>query len=198
MGIVAWKLPILLGFYGIYLGPRYLFETLPVLLILTTRGIITLAAAGRAAGHKLYRHLQTNESASLPRATLSIPTAILIILLVLLNLLYFMPRQIVLHQDYTGLPNGYHIDVAAIYHPPLHNALVMTSDYTIYQLVLFPLNDPFLHDDVIYAWASNTTDYTELQTAFPGKQLYRLDIAPDGSVSYTPIEVKNRDVALTG
>src|SRR5947209_204561 len=47
-------------YHGIYLGPRYLFETLPFLLILTARGIMTLAAAGRAAGHKLYRHLQTN------------------------------------------------------------------------------------------------------------------------------------------
>jgi len=166
--------------------------------MLTARGIMTLTAAGCAAGHKLYCHLQTNESASLPRATLSIPTAILIILLVLLNLLYFLPRQIVLYQDYTGLPSSYHIDIAAVYHPPLHNALVMTSDYTIYQFVLFSLNDPFLHNDVIYAWASNTTDYTELQTAFPGKQLYRLDIAPDGSVDYTPIQAKNHHVALTG
>jgi hypothetical protein len=175
-------------YHGIYLGPRYLFETLPFLLILTARGILTLAAAGRAARDRLSRHLHPNASATPQGRSLSIPTVVLIISLMLSNLLYFLPRQIELHHDYTGLPNGYHIDVAAIYHPTLHNAIVVTSDYTIYQFVLFPLNDPFLRDDVLYAWASNTADYTELQKAFPNKHLYRLYIAPDGSVSYVPLQ----------
>ncbi len=173
-------------YHGIYLGPRYFFETLPFLLILTARGFLTLAAIGCAARQGLSRHFRANESAMLHRTPLSIPVALLTILL-MHNLLYFLPRQIVLHQDYTGLPNGYHIDVAAVYHPPMHNAIVVTSDYTIYQFVLFPLNDPFLHDDIIYAWARNTTDYSDLQAAFPGKTLYRLDIASDGEVRYTPI-----------
>jgi hypothetical protein len=174
-------------YHGIYLGPRYLFETLPFLLILTARGILTLAAAGRATRQRLSPHLHMSKGSILHPTGLNAPIAVLVILLFLFNLLYFLPRQVALHQDYTGLPNGYHIDVTSLYHPPLHNAVVVTSDYTIYQLVLFSLNDPFLHDDVLYAWASNTTDYNELRTAFPGRQLYHLTLAPNGSVSYTPL-----------
>jgi hypothetical protein len=103
------------------------------------------------------------------------------------NLLYFLPRQVALHEDYTGLPLGYRIDVAEVYHPPVHHAIVVTGDFFIYQFVLFPLNDPFLQGDVIYAVASSPADYTELQQAYPGRTLYRLDVSADGSVKYTPI-----------
>ena len=90
-------------------------------------------------------------------------------------------------QNYTGLPVNYHINTTGIYRPPLHNAIIVTDDYTIYQFVLFPLNDPFLHNDILYALASNEADYSELHTAFPGKHLYQLHIAANGSVSYTAI-----------
>ena len=116
-------------------------------------------------------------------------TALLVTALLACNVFYFMPRQVTLHQDYTGLPAGYQLDVSAIYHPPLHNAIIITDDYFIYQFVLFPLNDPLLQGDVIYALASDPSQYTELRTAFPGRTLYRLDISPGGSVQY---------VALTG
>jgi hypothetical protein len=69
----------------------------------------------------------------------------------------------------------------------MHDAIVVTSDFTIYQFVLFPLNDPLLHGDVIYAWATNEADYTELRTAFPGRTLYRLDITPTGSIQYVTL-----------
>jgi len=176
-------------YHGIYLGPRYLFETLPFLLILTARGILTLAAAGLEAGRALSRWLVPNPAPEMapPRPTISLATVVLVMVLLACNLLYFTPRQVALHQDYTGLPTFYHIDVAAVYNPPMHNAIVVTDDYTIYQFVLFPLNDPLLHDDVIYAWANDPSQYTELRTAFPGRTLYRLNIAPDGSVQYVPL-----------
>ena len=101
-----------------------------------------------------------------------------------------MPRQISLYQNYSGYPAGSIIDLNAIYHPPLHHAIVVTGDAFLYQMVLFPLNDPYLHDDVIYALASNTLDYQELHTAFPARQLYQMMIGIDGSVRYTPIPLK--------
>jgi len=118
---------------------------------------------------------------------LSIPTQALITVLVLCNLLFFLPRQIQLHENYSGLPTGYHINLAQVYHPPFHNAVVVTSDYTVYQMVLFALNDPYLHGDVLYAWGSTRSDYTELQKAFPARKLYQMDIASDGSIEYTLI-----------
>lgn len=179
-------------YHGIYLGPRYLFETLPFLLMLTARGILTLGATALETAQMLRRWGSTRAKitmVSFPQSTVSAATVVLVVGLVLCNMLYFTPRQVVLHQDYTGLPTDYHIDVSAVYHPPMHDAIVVTDDYTIYQFVLFPLNDPVLHGDIIYAWASNQADYRELHTAFPGRSLYRLDIAADGSVQY---------VALTG
>lgn len=114
-------------------------------------------------------------------------TIALVVVLLLCNILYYMPRQIALHQDFSGLPAGETINLPEIYHPPLHNAIIVTGDYTIYQMVLFPLNDPLLHDDVLYAFASSSADYAELRSAFPGRTLYQLVIAQDGSVSYVKL-----------
>lgn len=176
-------------YHGIYLGPRYLFEILPFLLILTARGILILASSGLDSAYRIHKWLSAKANMAMvsPQSTISVVTVVLLICLLLCNLLYFTPRQIALHQDYTGLPLGYHIDVSSVYHPPQHDAIIVTDDYTIYQFVLFPLNDPLLHDDVIYAWASNESDYAELRRAFPGRSLYRLVIASDGSVQYTEL-----------
>lgn len=171
-------------YHGIYLGPRYLFETLPFLLMLTARGIVTLAAWSVDAVSVLEQRWHMKRE--VVRKT-SIATVLLVILLILCNLLYYLPRQVELHQNFSGLPSGYHIDLDAVYHPPLHNALIVTGDYTIYQFVLFPLNDPLLHENLVYAWASSAADYAELRAAFPGRQLYRLDIQANGTVRYKRI-----------
>ncbi|HJT58405.1 MAG TPA: glycosyltransferase family 39 protein, partial [Ktedonobacteraceae bacterium] len=144
-------------YHGIYLGPRYLFETLPFLLILTARGILTLGsaaiAAARATGQWLNTTSLTGTVQSQPKV--SVVTVALVAILIACNLGYYMPRQIALHTNYTGLPAGHNIDVSEIYHAPLHNAIVITDNLALYQFILFPLNDPMLQGNVIYAWASN-------------------------------------------
>jgi len=103
----------------------------------------------------------------------------------LCNLLYFMPRQIAIYQDYTGLPDSPPIDIPAILsHPSVHHAIVAVDDFGTFEALLFSLNDPFFRGDVIYAQASTPSDYRELCEAFPGRHLYHLDIASDGSVRY--------------
>ncbi len=176
-------------YHGIYLGPRYLFETLPFLLILTARGILTLGSAGIAAGRAATQWLNNTLPVGKVQAwpAFSIVTVALVVVLITCNLGYYMPRQIALHTNYTGLPAGYNIDVAEIYHAPLHNAIVVTDDYTIYQFILFPLNDPLLHENVIYAWVDNPAQYAELRTAFPGRTLYQMEIEPDGSVQFVAL-----------
>ncbi|GAC1401667.1 MAG: hypothetical protein NVSMB49_16620 [Ktedonobacteraceae bacterium] len=176
-------------YHGIYLGPRYLFETLPFLLILTSRGIFTLAEAGasvraRWSNARIGNRVAGTQSFSTPR---SVMTIVLVVSLLACNILYFMPRQVVLHQNYTGLPVGTTIDLDKIYSPSLHNAIVVTADYSLYQFVLFPLNDPYLHGSVIYALASTPLEYAELRMAYPGRTLYYLTVSVDGSVAYTPV-----------
>ncbi len=195
-----------IGYYyhGIYLGPRYLFETLPFLLMLTARGIVTLAEAGKEVRAKIgtqedrkglpyissSRRVGEILAVSLrsARASSVIPV-LLVSLLIACNVLYFMPRQVALHQNYSGLPAGTSIDLNAIYHPTLHNAIVVTGDYSLYQFVLFPLNDPYLHGNVIYALASNPLDYAELRKAYPGRALYQVTVNVDGAVRYTQVNI---------
>ncbi len=167
-------------YHGIYLGPRYLYETLPFLLMLTARGIVTLAQAGKRVWTMLFFR-------PFPSVSYSVVTIFVVALLIACNVLYFMPRQVTLHQNYTGLPAGTSIDLDAIYHPPLHNAIVVTGDYGLYQFVLFSLNDPYLRDSVIYALASNPSDYAELRLAYPGRTLYQVSVGVDGAVRYTRV-----------
>jgi hypothetical protein len=174
-------------YHGIYLGPRYLFEALPFLLILTSRGIIALAETGTSVRAWYSKVRQQSVATQQPAPTRSVITIVLVVLLVSCNLLYFMPRQIELHQNYTGLPAGTVLNLDAIYHPPMNNAIVVTDDFTLYQFVLFPLNDPYLHNSVIYALASSQPDYAELQAAYPGRVLYRLTVGNGGAVTYTRI-----------
>ena len=184
-------------YHGIYLGPRYLFETLPFLLILTARGVVELArlgvwaretVSGRLCGPRLPAPSCGEDArpAVASRRT-SIATVALMAALLACSLIYFWPRQIALHDNFTGLPAGTKIDLNRIYSPGLRHAIIVTSDYTLYEYALFPLNDPSLHQDVLYALASDSIEYAELRAAYPGRALYELDIAPDGSVTYTPV-----------
>ncbi len=181
-------------YHGIYLGPRYLYETLPFLLMLTARGIVTFAETGKGVRAMLLEmqgdrkdlpYISSSQHSSV--SPYSVITALLVAILIGCNILYFMPRQVALHQNYSGLPSGTSIDLDTIYHPPLHNAIVVTGDYSLYQFVLFPLNDPYLHDSVIYALASSPLDYAELRRAYPGRTLYQVTVGIDGAVRYTPI-----------
>ena len=175
-------------YHGIYLGPRYLFETLPFLLILTSRGIMTLAEVGIAVRARWGKAAQQQIDGARSPISRSIITVLLLATLLACNILYFMPRQVVLHQNYTGLPAGTSIDLDAIYHPPLAHAIVVTDDYTLYQFVLFALNDSYLRQSVIYALASSSSDYAELRLAYPGRTLYRITVGIDGAVTYVRVD----------
>jgi hypothetical protein len=177
-------------YHGIYLGPRYLFEDLPFLLILTARGILALGAWSLEMRQQLMCWLQgrgRRVPAERYRSSFSLVTLVLVSTLVLCNLLYFLPRQAARYQNYTGLPNTYKLNIGQIYQPPVHHAIVVTDDLVVYQNVLFPLNDPQLKGDVVYAWGYESIQYAQLRKAFPGRTLYLLVINFDGSVSYIPL-----------
>jgi hypothetical protein len=178
-------------YHGIYLGPRYLFELLPCLLILTARGILLLAQWGKLLELALLRRWSLAHGGWHKLSGLRLlggMTIVVLLLLVACNLIYYMPRQIARYQNYSGLPQGENINLTALYHPNLHNAIVVTSDLGLYQLELFPLNDPLLHGDIIYAYASDPSQYAHLHSAFPGRTLYLCDVHFDGSVQYDPLE----------
>lgn len=179
-------------YHGIYLGPRYLFETLPFLLILTAHGIFVLADASKTVATRIWRYSKTRPREPLTLINrVSIPTTLLVLVLVLSNLMYFLPRQIEIYRSFSGINNRSRIDLNQIYHPslPLHNAIVVTDDSLAYQLIYFPLNDPYLRGDVLYAFATTTADYNELRADYPDRRFYYINIAPDGSVQYTLLNI---------
>ena len=180
-------------YHGIYLGPRYLYETLPFLLILTSRGIVELARLGVwardivATRTSLHAPGYHEEMGNTTARGVSVATVALMAALLACALIYFWPRQIALRDDFTGLPAGTHIALDRIYSPGLRHAIIVTDDYTLYEYVLFPLNDPALRQDTLYALAGAPSEYAELRAAFPGRALYQLNIAPNGAVTYTPV-----------
>ncbi|GCE18150.1 hypothetical protein KDK_19500 [Dictyobacter kobayashii] len=177
-------------YHGIYLGPRYLFETLPFLLGLTARGIIILGTVGVQTSTRIYSYLRKanmRQRLSVPEPW-SLTTGLLLAGLLACNLVYYLPRQTVIYQNYTGLPSYYKLDLNAIYHPQLHNAIVVTGDYNFYEVVLFPLNDPDLHSNVVYAFASDPALYAQLHKAFPGRKIYQLNVSNNGTVQYQSVD----------
>ncbi len=176
-------------YHGIYLGPRYLFEDLPFLLILSARGVLILGIWGLQSGQAAHNWLRTKIGRS-TRATppaISLVTLALVSTLILCNLLYYLPRQNTRYQNYTSLPSGYKLNNSQVYHPPVHHAIVISNDYALYQLVLFSLNDPELTGDVIYAWGNTSSQFQQLRHDFPGRVLYQLVVNADGSVRYVEI-----------
>lgn len=173
-------------YHGIYLGPRYLFEDLPFLLILSARGILLLGTQGvqqaQAAVNWLTRARE--QATARPRGNVSLLTLALVGALLLCNLIYYLPRQATRYHNFTGLPGTSQLATSQLYHPPLHHAIVVTDDLAIYQLILFPLNDPLLQGDVIYAWGNSPEQFAQLRQDFPGRILYLLVVSPDGSVRY--------------
>lgn len=171
-------------YHGIYLGPRYLFEALPFLLLLTARGLTGLASALAAIWRWLPPVLSDVE---LTRLAQSAVTAVLLIL-VLCNVLYYMPRQLALHTDFTGLPASEPVNVTTIYNFHPTNALIVTNDWFIYNYILWPLNDPDLRGPTLYAYAPTPNDLTALIVAYPNRAIYQLSVNPSGDVSYIELD----------
>jgi hypothetical protein len=183
------------GFYyaGIYLGPRYLYDALPFLLILTARGFVTLAQAGVAArAHGAAwgeRHMLAVPAGGVAPAWVGAVslTTLLAGLLMAGWAGYFMPRQVALHTDFNGMGSGKRIVPRLLINPPLHHAIVVTGDIQLYGYTLFSMNDPLLRGNVIYAFGDSSSDYAELAHAYPDRSIYVLSIDSDGSPRYTSI-----------
>jgi hypothetical protein len=173
-------------YHGIYLGPRYLYEALPFLLLLTARGATSLAeVSGRSA---CWVWAAVKRPSTQRTATIAgrITVAGLLVTLIACNALYYLPRQATLRANYSGLPIWEPVDVGAIYTFEQPRALVVTDDRGIYSYVLFPLNDPDLADQTIYAYAATSDDRATLQTQFPHRTIYILQVGANGAVQFIP------------
>jgi hypothetical protein len=161
-------------YHGIALGPRYLYESLPAYVMLTARGVETLATQANIWVRTWTK--QTSKSGW--HAVHGVVAALL-----LCDVLYFLPRQLVLYHDYTYLPDRPHIDFSTVYQAPVHYAVVISRDSRLYGTTLFPLNDPLLNGDIVWAFGVRPDMVAALQAAFPGREVYELEVSPAG-ISY--------------
>lgn len=166
---------------GVAIGPRYLYEAIPALLLMTARGLVVLGAeAGVVLG--LVRR---------PRWAGPLAAWIVLIALIAPDLFFYMPRQLELYRDFTAIAWAPNVEVTRIYSDAPRHAIIVTPDYFIYSDVLASLNSPAAltapettRDDV-WALASTPVRYVALRAAFPHRRLYILTINGP-SVAFQP------------
>lgn len=174
-------------YHGIYLGPRYLFETLPFLLLLTARGITNLPRVIAWAGRHILPDRVAHGVAVGDHARARLLTGACVAALLLCNLLYYLPRQLALHENFSGLAVTQPVDVGAVYRMRPAHTVVVTDDWYLYNYVVWPLNDPLLAGTTLYAYAPSTDAMSLLRTEFRGRKFYQLAVDRDGGVRLVPL-----------
>jgi hypothetical protein len=152
-------------FHGIAFGPRYIFASLPAYIILTARGLVEVASLVAGLLSRI-----TGDARARGAALFSAGLALLA--LMTCNFSFYLPRQFSLYYDYLepGYQGGLAYDRV---HPSwMHHAIVLTDNAGLYGDVFFPLNDPDLRSDIIYARVVETRNVAGLMRAYPHRSLY--------------------------
>ena len=148
-------------YHGIALGPRYYFEAVPWLLLLSARGVAVLAELG--GGY--------------------VAPGVLVAALSLNTLLFYVPAEMARRMDMSGLPGAIKLKVGFVEQTPFGpqlngvpaNSLVLSDDWWIYNTTLAPLNCPRLPEcSVLFALATTADDAQRLHGAYPGRTLLRV------------------------
>lgn len=148
---------------GIMFGSRYYYEALPMLLLLTARGILLLP--------QLAQEVMKFRMGAVAGGI----TALLMAGLISYNLIYYMPIQWGLYKDYNFVsPKALRLVEGA----GLKNALVFVEHEPTWQWwnygAVFSANSPLLDSNVVYARDLGDEANERLMPFFPGRQYYRL------------------------
>jgi hypothetical protein len=151
---------------GLMYGPRYYYEGLPPLFLLTARGMVELG--------RLPNRLWPRFGVRQDRELAAFFPLVLAGALLLFNLRFYLPSQLSLYHNYNYSSDT---ELRAVERARIHHAVVFVVSppgiwYT-YGNVLFE-NDPLLKGDVIYVRDLGARDQ-ELLKYFPNRTRYRLD-----------------------
>jgi hypothetical protein len=152
---------------GIMYGPRFYYEGLGFLLLLTARGVDEAASL-----------IERRTRTLVARARLLAPMVIyaFVAALVAFNFTYYFPGQWQLYHGYNYV-NRSKLD--AVERAGIHHALVFADVGQWYEWweygMVFSANDPLLQGDVIFARDLGTTEDKKLLADFPGRAYYRLN-----------------------
>ena len=154
---------------GIMFGPRFYFESIGFLLLLTARGVFELGGLVRRAVHRWGAPRRASDRAGFAFA------GVLLALLIGYNLYYYMPVQIQLYKGYNYVNAG---PIDAVKKAGIHNALVFTYVGQWYEWwnygMVFSSNSPLLDGDVVYARDLGDAADRQLMALYPGRSYYRL------------------------
>jgi hypothetical protein len=170
-------------YHGIAFGPRYYFEALPSMVILTARGFAALAAS-------VADWLTRVGLASAPgRARQA--TALVLAALLACNAFYFLPRQATLYAGYTGLPGGgpvldptIALDLSGRV-SRLDNALVVTTEWWWYMMYFAAMNCATFDCPTVYALGADPESRAVLRQMFPKRDWYDVMLR-DGVLRIVP------------
>lgn len=176
----------MMGYFynGIAIGPRYYYEAIPALLLLTARGI---QALGDAAGDIL-----TLTRARRPRFSGLLAAGVILVTLTAPNVLFYLPRHVALYHNFTAMAWMPNLQLSRIYADAPPHAIIVTGDSYMFSNVTAALNNPSTlmnpsaTRDTVWALASTPQRYAELHTAFPRRRLFILQVTNGTTVSYQP------------
>jgi hypothetical protein len=150
-------------------GPRYVYEAIPVLLLLTARGVQIL----RDVSATILAALQQPGTAG------HIAAHAILIACIVPNLFFYLPRNLQVYQNCTRVLWMHNLHVAHIYEHAPRQAIVVTTDPWIYSRVLAALNtpaalaSPTATRDTVWALATSM-QFSQLSATFPHRMLYLL------------------------
>jgi hypothetical protein len=170
-------------YHGIAFGPRYYFEAVPSMIVLTARGFsaLTETVGGWLGG--------TDPGAGWRRARQA--TAIVGVALLACNLVYFLPRQATLYAGFTGLPGGGPVLDQTIGHDlagrvsRLDQALVVSQEWWFHMMYYAALNCPRLDCPTVFALGSDEETRELLRRMFPNRRWYDV-VVRDGVLTIVP------------
>jgi len=176
----------MMGYFynGIAIGPRYYYEAIPALLLLTARGI---QALGNAAGDIL-----TLMRARRPRASGLLAAGVILVALTTPDVLFYLPRHVALYRNFTAMAWMPNLQLSRIYADAPPHAIIVTGDSYIFSNVTAALNNPSTlmnpsaTRDTVWALASTPQRYAELRATFPRRRLFILQVTNGTTVSYQP------------
>lgn len=159
---------------GIMYGPRYYYEGLSMLALLTARGA-ALLAAGQSAGDASSADGSDQSQPGRRRvATSAVIPATLLVVLIATNLLGYLPDVLRTARGYNGVS---HARLDAVERADVGRALVFVPqrwpEWQPYGSV-FPANGPLLDGAVVYARDRGPTENRRLMAAFPDRRAYLL------------------------
>ncbi|UCC86225.1 MAG: glycosyltransferase family 39 protein [Anaerolineales bacterium] len=150
--------------------PRYYYAALPMLLLLTARGIEVLSLALQRLSYRARRFFEQGASRMIPPLA-RLAVYLILIALTLYNGLFSLPMRLSPFQGKSGITAA---PLQVVRDAGMTNVLVFVADYEYWFdfAVFFSANSPTLDSDVVYAIYQNEQQARGVTGLYPHRRCY--------------------------